>query len=70
MAITKAAMVELLQTIHEELDKYYVKKDGDKVLSDNNFTDALKEKLDGIVEETITAEEVREIFNRKAGDGE
>ena len=28
----------------------YVQKDGDKVLSDNNFSDADKTKLDGIAE--------------------
>lgn len=37
-----------LQYIWNKIKAKFVAKDGDKVLSDNNFTDALKTKLDGI----------------------
>lgn len=37
-----------LQYIWNKIKAKFVAKDGDKVLSDNNFTDALKKKLDGI----------------------
>lgn len=42
-------VVELLDDTTVSLDGY-VQKDGDKVLSDNNFSDADKTKLDGIAE--------------------
>lgn len=42
-------VVELLDDTTVSLDGY-VQKDGDKVLSDNNFSDADKNKLDGIAE--------------------
>lgn len=42
-------VVELLDDTTVDLSNY-VQKDGDKVLSDNNFSDADKTKLDGIAE--------------------
>lgn len=42
-------VVELLDDTTVDLSNY-VQKDGDKVLSDNNFSDADKSKLDGIAE--------------------
>lgn len=69
MAITKAELIQAMGIFKDELDKVYVAKDGDKVLSTNDFTDALKEKLDGIIDETVSAEEIQNLFN-KAGGGE
>lgn len=45
-----------------------VLKDGDKVLSDNNFTDALKDKLDGI--ETGAEVNVNADWDAVSGDAE
>ncbi len=46
----------------EMIDEIYVKKDGAKVLSTNDFTDALKEKLDAITEEHIDPADIRKLF--------
>lgn len=46
----------------EENEKLFVKKDGAKVLSTNDFTDALKEKLDAITEEHIDPADIRALF--------
>lgn len=70
MAITKAELIQAMGIFKDELDKVYVAKDGDKVLSTNDFTDALKEKLDGIIDETVTADDIKDLFNKKAGGGE
>ena len=67
--VTKTELLNSLAWAYDELAKAFVKKDGAKVLSTNDFTDALKEILDGITEATITEEEVKAIFN-KAGEGE
>ena len=39
-----------IQRLWERIKQQFVRKDGDKVLSDNNFTDAEKQKLAGIEE--------------------
>ena len=49
--IGSSALLYIVTKIKTILTSDYVAKDGDKVLSDNNFTDADKEKLDGIVAE-------------------
>lgn len=67
--MTKADILKILGWVYEEINANFVKKDGAKVLSTNDFTDALKEKLDGIVEATISEEEFKAAF-QKAGDGE
>lgn len=41
----------------------YVEKDGDKVLSTNDFTDAYKTKLDNLTAETITQADIDKIFD-------
>lgn len=41
----------------------YVEKDGNKVLSTNDFTDAYKTKLDGLTDETITQADIDGIFD-------
>lgn len=70
MAITKTELVQAMGVFKEEMDKYYVLKEDGKGLSTNDFTDALKEKLDGIIDETVTADDIKDLFNKKAGDGE
>ena len=39
---------EGLQRLWEKIERLFVRKDGNKVLSDNNFSDAEKAKLEGI----------------------
>lgn len=67
--VTKADLLKFAGWIYEGVAENFVAKDGAKVLSTNDFTDALKEKLDGIVEATISEEEFKAAF-KKAGDGE
>lgn len=67
--LTKADFIFGLGVMYDEMCKAFVQKDGAKVLSTNDFTDALKEKLEGISEANITADEIKELFN-KGGGGE
>lgn len=61
--LDKPDLLYVLTKIKAELESDYVAQDGDKVLSDVNFTQELKEKLDGIadditkiiVDKTLTA---------------
>lgn len=39
--------------LNEKLDEKFVEKDGEKVLSENDFTTALKDKLDGLSNYTL-----------------
>lgn len=62
--LDKPDLLYVLTKIKAELEAGYVVQDGDKVLSDVNFTQELKDKLDGIadditkiiVDATLTAE--------------
>lgn len=67
--LTKADFIFGLGVMYDEMSKAFVQKDGAKVLSTNDFTDALKEKLEGISEANITADEIKALFN-KGGGGE
>lgn len=66
MAVTKAELVKALGVFKELADADYanrfVAKDGAKVLSTNDFTDALKEKLDSLVDEEVTRADIESIF--------
>ena len=46
--MAKYLSLDGLSKVKQDIDAKYVAKDGNKVLSDNNFTDALKNKLDAI----------------------
>ena len=70
MAMTKASVVKAFVNFFEEIDKLYVRKDGAKGLSTNDFTDALKEKLEGITDEEITTADIQNIFSQAAGGGD
>lgn len=52
----------------EESDRIFVKKDGNKVLSDNNFTNEDKERLDNIKANMVTFED-GETFQEKLNKG-
>ena len=52
----------------EETDKLFVKKDGNKVLSDNNFTNEFKNKLTDLKAKMITFED-GETFQQKLNQG-
>lgn len=66
MAVTKAELMKALGVLKELADADYanrfVAKDGAKVLSTNDFTDALKEKLDSFVDEEVTRADIESIF--------
>ena len=66
MAVRKAEILIALGVFHEliikEIEDVFVKKDGAKVLSTEDFTTALKEKLDALEYETISREDVENIF--------
>ena len=49
--LNRPDLLYVLTKINTLLETYYVEKDGDKVLSDVNFTQELKEKLDGIADD-------------------
>lgn len=49
--LNRPDLLYVLTKINTLLETYYVEKDGDKVLSDVNFTQALKDKLDGIADD-------------------
>lgn len=57
-----AALGVFRELMLEENKKLFVQKDGAKVLSTNDFTDALKAKLDSITEEKIDAADIRALF--------
>lgn len=68
MAVTKAELIQTLGVFKELLDednaaKFVAKEDG-KGLSTNDFTNALKEKLDEITDEEISREEINALFNK------
>lgn len=67
MAVNKAELINAFGVFKELMDaeneKLYVKQDGAKGLSTNDFTDELKEKLDGIVNETIGADDFTGMFS-------
>ena len=72
MAITKSELLETLGVFRElhnaEISAAYVAKDGAKVLSTNDFTDALKTKLENLNDEEITREDLqREVFGGASG---
>lgn len=64
--LTKENLIDALavfkELIYEDIAANYVAKDGAKVLSTNDFTDALKAKLDGIVEEEISRSDIENLF--------
>ena len=64
--ITTTELIQAFGVFKELMDaeneKVYVKKDGAKVLSTNDFTDAMKEKLDSITEERIDPADIRALF--------
>ena len=68
--VTKDSLIEALGVFKELMDAQneavFVKKDGAKVLSTNDFTDALKAKLEGITDEEISREDIAALF---AGNG-
>lgn len=67
MAVSATQLIQAPGIFKDELDAVYaaqfVAKDGAKVLSTNDFTDALKAKLDGIVDEEITEADIKGLFN-------
>ena len=67
--VTKEMLIRALAINYEELNKIFVQKDGSKVLSSNDFTNAFKAKLEGMHEATISEEEIKSVFN-KSGGGE
>lgn len=73
MAITKTELIQVLGIFKGMLDTSYseqfVAKDGAKVLSTNDFTDALKTKLEGITEETISEQEIQALFESGGNSG-
>ncbi len=64
--ITTTELIQAFGVFKELMDaeneKVYVKKDGAKVLSTNDFTDALKEKIESITDEHIDPAEIRALF--------
>ena len=64
--INQAELIQAFGVFKELMDaeneKVFVKKDGAKVLSTNDFTDALKEKLTAITEERIDPADIRALF--------
>ena len=66
MAINQTELIAAVGVFKELMDaaneNLYVKRDGAKVLSTNDFTDALKEKLDAITEEHIDPADIRALF--------
>lgn len=71
MAVTKAELIQTLGVFKELLDednaaKFVAKEDG-KGLSTNDFTNALKEKLDEITDEEVSREEIQNLFNKGGG---
>lgn len=66
MAVTKTELVKALGVFKELADADYanrfVTKDGAKVLSTNDFTDALKEKLDSLTDEEVTRADIEQLF--------
>ena len=71
MAVTKAELIEALGIFKEMQDadnaaRFVAKEDG-KGLSTNDFTNALKEKLDGITDEEVSREEIQNLFNKGGG---
>lgn len=71
MAVTKAELIQSLAIFKEMVDednaKKFVAKEDGKGLSANDFTDALKEKLDGITDEEVSREEIQNLFNKGGG---
>jgi len=71
MAVSATELIQALGVFKDELDAAYaaqfVAKDGAKVLSTNDFTDALKAKLDGIIDEEISVDDIKNLF--KSGGG-
>lgn len=67
MAITKSELLDALGVFKElhdaEISANFVAKDGAKVLSTNDFTDALKAKLDGLTDEDVTRADIQTIFS-------
>ena len=72
MAITKTELIEALGAFKElsdtAYDAKYVAKDGAKVLSTNDFTDALKAKLEGLNDEDVTRADIEAIFSGGASN--
>ena len=71
MAVTKAELIQTLAVFKELLDednaeKFVAQEDG-KGLSTNDFTNALKEKLDEITDEEVSREEIQNLFNKGGG---
>lgn len=71
MAVTKAELIQTLAVFKELLDednalKYVAQEDG-KGLSTNDFTNALKEKLDEITDEEVSREEIQNLFTKGGG---
>ena len=64
--VTQSDLIQCLGVFKELMDaanaERFVEKDGAKVLSTNDFTDALKAKLDSITEEKIDAADIRALF--------
>ncbi len=64
--VTQSDLIQCLGVFKELMDEAnearFVQKDGAKVLSTNDFTDALKAKLDSITEEKIDAADIRALF--------
>ena len=64
--VTQADLIQAFGVFKELMDEAnaerFVQKDGAKVLSTNDFTDALKAKLDAITEEKIDAADIRALF--------
>ena len=61
------AFVALIECLDARYTAQFVAKDGAKVLSTNDFTDALKAKLDGIIDEEISVDDIKNLF--KSGGG-
>lgn len=72
MAVKKSELVNALAVFKELIDADYaerfVAKDGAKVLSTNDFTDALKAKLEEITDEEITREDIQNLFTGTNND--
>lgn len=71
MAVTKAELIQTLGVFKELLDEdnaaKFVEKEDGKGLSTNDFTNALKEKLDEITDEEVSREEIQNLFNKGGG---
>lgn len=64
--VSQSDLIQAFGVFKELMDaanaERFVEKDGAKVLSTNDFTDALKAKLDSITEEKIDAADIRALF--------